>query len=290
MSKANEIITYNQNDITGTIQILGSLQKCRDTMFFDNFASVYGKNKIQKILNTRGLEAYGIFPSANVDTIDKISQKIFSKVTDKKYILSLMYSPYYYVKYVQNELTGKMDEQKIQFGYDTLVDNSQVDIKRKWTVRELKYLIESDKVVLLGIKEKLLDDNSFFEGSLEQVDRTFVMTSENNFIEQNIFPSIKYVGNQIIMKNIANFEQKYEKMQKELHEVDSIKKKKILEYELENQQIVISSTLEHGQEQLKLIASEYQKKALRLQNLLNLNQKVLDAITPKQRTNEKDYE
>lgn len=290
MGENSKLVAYTQNDIASTMKVLTELSRCKDTMYFYNFAKSYGTKKINNILNARGFEMYGISPSQNFDVSDVISKHIFSKVSNQKYINALLFSPYYYSKYVLDAKNNTMQEQKIWVAYNALVNNKNVDIKQKYTIGSLKHLVNSGDAILLGVKEKLLEGDSYFFEDLMQVDSSFVVTAENGFVQKSIFPSIKYAASDVITKNIAQFENRFPLLNVELNKVNKKIAQKILQYEIENQQIVLSSALEKGQQQFQNIVLEYQTKASKIQNLLELNQKLLSALGTSNKDTARDFD
>ena len=290
MGKSTEIITYQQHDITNIIRLMTELSNRQDAMFFYTFAKNYGTRNICQILNNRGFEMYGITLTNGVDVVDKISKNMISKVSNKRYINSLLYSPYYYSKYVQNQATLAMEEQKIWFAYNTLVDNSKVDIKKRYSIDGLSNLVNNGDVILLGLKEKQITaDSLFFEG-LTRVDKDYLAKAQNGFIEKNIFPSVKFADCNSICQNLQQFEKRFPKLKQEMISVNKKIAQKVLQYEVQNQQILLSNTLEKGQEQFKYIVEEYQRKAGKIQNLMALNQKLLTALGDKPLANDYQFE
>ena len=288
MGENSKLVAYTQNDIASVMKVINEISKRKDTMYFYNFAKSYGTKKICGILNSRGVDAYGISVDANFDVVDKISKNIFNKISKENYINSLLYTPYYYSKYVLNPQNNSMQEQKIWIAYNVLVNNKNVNIKQKYTIKSMKNLVESGDAVLLGVKEKLLTGDSYFFEGLTQVDKDFVATAENAFVQKSIFPSVKFANNDAVLNNLASFEKKYPLLTDEMNKVNKKIAQKVLQYEIENQQIVLSSALEKGQQQFQNLVLEYQTKASKIQNLINLNQRLLSALGTSPRS--KDYE
>lgn len=286
----SEIIKYESNDIAGIMKVLNQLSKSPDTIYFCNFAKKYGTKKICSILNSRGFELYNITPDGNIDVVDKISKHIFNNVSSRKYVNSLLYSPYYYTKYVQNPATNQMTPQKVWLAYNVLVDNKVVDIKNTYKIYQIKELADNKDIVLLGVKEKVLTEDLSFFSNLCPVDKDFFATIGDGFMQKLIFPSIKYAGNPNILANILNFEKEYPLMKSETTKVNKKIAQKVLAYEVENQQIVLNSALEKGQEQFKNLVNEYQSKAGKIQNLINLNEKLLSVLGEKPKQAESDFE
>lgn len=289
MGKNSEIIKYESNDIAGIMKVLNQLSKKPDTIYFYNFANVYGPKKISSILNNRGFELYNITPDGSVDVVDKISKHIFNNISDRKYVNSLLYSPYYYTKYVQNPATNEMTPQRVWLAYNVLVDNKVVDIKNTYKIFQLKQLTENKDVVLLGMKEKVLTNELSFLENLCPVDKDFFATIGDGFMQKLVFPSIKYAGNPAILGNLASFEKQYPLLNSEITKVNKKIAQKVLAYEVENQQIVLNSALEKGQEQFKNLVNEYQSKAGKIQNLINLNEKLLSALGEKPKQTDFDF-
>lgn len=281
MNGAGEIIAYNQNDIRGILQVCDNLRQFGDVASFDNFARIYGKNKIIRILNARGFPIYNIAPQPVGGIIDKISCAMINKATHKNFCLTNLYSPYYYVTYAKNKDDNIMDEQKIQIFFTCLVDNTAVDIKRKWTIPELEKIVTDGNAIVLNVKKKQIPSQSLFGDDLQQIEESFVLTAENGFLKKNIFPSIKFYDCLEIMENIHSFEAKYENLANEELKVKKQIASKILEYEAENQQIVISSTLDDMKKDIQNRVELYQKNQEKLSKVLSLNQELLESLSNK---------
>ncbi len=289
MGKNSQIVAYEQNDILSLLKVLNSLSKSQDTKFFYNFLANYGTKKVSDILNSRGFEMYGIAPSKNLDVVDIISKNIFTKITNKKYINSLLNSPYYYSKYILNPQTNSMTEQKIGLVYNVIVDNSKIDIKKCYTIDELKILIDNKNVVMLGVKEKPINSESYFFESLQEVDKNFIAQAKNGLIQKSIFPSIKFSDSKI-SQNLVKFENQYPNLNAEMTKVNKKVLHKVLQYEIQNQQIFLSSILENGQKQFKNLVNEYQTKANKIQKMIETNQKLLFALGEKQKTSDFEFD
>ena len=278
MSRVSELIKYQKNDITAIANTLSCLIKTHDTKIFDCFAKNYGSDKICKILNTRGFMAYNLVPDNNFDMVDKISRVVISKVSDKKYINAILFSPYYYTKYVQNPSTKQMQEKHLQIAYNTLVNNAKVDIKKNWSLENIISLSNNQDVVLLGIKERQVDATKIFVNGLSMLDLTALTSAHNGYVLKNILPNVAMSNNPEMLQNYSNFQAKYPKFYAELCKVDIEITKQVLQYELENQQIILSDILQKGQKTFVNLVQEYQTKSQKIQKYYQQNQKLLDAL------------
>lgn len=285
MGKNTEIITYQQSDIMEIMRVINQMSSTKDARVFFTFAQKYSPRKICSILNNNGFDNIS---SNGHDMVDCISKNMLSKVAGKKYINVLLYSPYYYTKYSQNQFTNLMDEQNIWLAYNVLVDNHIVDIKKKYSLETLSPFVENGKVVLLGLKEKQIGSEKVFFENLTRVDKDYFAKAKNGFIQNNIFPSVKYADNVAICRNIEKFETKFPKLSEEFANTNKKIMQKVLGFEIQNQQIVLSNALEKGQQQFMSMFEEYQKKASKIQNRIELNEKLLNALGVKTISN--DYQ
>ena len=276
MGKNTEIVTYQQNEIAAIMKVLAEMSKTNNAGCFYAFAKEYGPRKICQILNNNGFE--NITTKHGFDVVDGITRSIFSKVANTKYINVLLHSPYYYSKYTQNPETMAMEEQNIWLSYNAIVDNRKVDIKKKFSIDNLSSLLENGNVVLLGIKENLIEKEKVFFENLIKVDQDYFSTVQDGFLQKNIFPSVKYADSEEICKNIDKFERKFPKLNQELFDVSKNILKKVLKFEVHNEQIVLANAKEKGQQQLKSFVDEYQSKVYNIQARMDLNEKLLQAL------------
>ncbi len=278
MSRDSELIKYQKNDITAIANTLSCLIKTHDTKVFDCFAKNYGSGKICKILNTRGFRPYNLVPDNNFDVVDKISRGMVSRVSGTKYINSILFSPYYYTKYVQNPATKQMQEKHLQIAYNTLVNNAKVDIKKNWSLENIISLSNNHDVVLLGIKERQIDATKIFVNGLSKLDLTALTSAHDSYVLKNILPNVGMSNSPEILQNYSNYQAKYPKFYAELCKVDIEITKQVLQYELENQQIILSDILQKGQKTFVNLVQEYQTKSQKIQKYYQQNQKLLDAL------------
>ena len=185
MSVANEIVQYQKNDITSLVGALSHLIKTRDVNFFAGFANAYGPKKISKIVNSKYFPLYALAPNQNFDVVDRISKQMINKLAKKQYNNSILFSPYYYKKFVQ-DANGQMNEVNISVAYNTIVDNKSVDIKHRFTIQEIKKLVEDGKIVLLGVKEKVINDMNPILENLTEIEMKNLISAENGFLSKNI--------------------------------------------------------------------------------------------------------
>lgn len=285
MGKNTEIIAYQQSDIMEIMKVINQMSSTKDARVFYTFAKKYSPRKICSILNNNGFDNIS---SNGHDMVDTISKNMLSKVAGKQYINVLLYSPYYYTKYSQNQFTNLMDEQNVWLAYNVLVDNHKVDIKKKYSLESLSPLVENGNIVLLGLKEKQINSEKVFFENLKRVDKDYFAKAQNGFIQNNIFPSVKYADNFAICQNLSKFERRFPKLNEEMANTNKKIMQKVLGFEVQNQQIVLSNALEKGQQQFMNMFEEYQKKASKIQNRIELNEKLLNALGVKTTSN--DYQ
>ena len=278
MSRANEIVQYQKNDILSLSNALSHLIKTKDVNFFVNFANAYGPQKISKIVNTKYFPLYNLAPNQNFDVVDRISKQMLNKLANKQYVNSILFSPYYYKKFVQNTANGNMQEVNVSIAYNAVVDNKSVDVKHRFTVEEIKNLVDNKKVVLLGVKEKIVDGNAPIFENLTEIEMKDFLAKEYGFVTKNIMPSITHISNAEIMQNVYTFEARYPNFLAELAKVDIAITKLVLQHELENQQIVLNGILENGQKNFMNLVNEYQTKSAKIQRYISQNQKLLNAL------------
>ena len=280
MSRANEIVQYQKHDITSLMSALSHLIKTRDVNFFAGFAKTYGQHKMIKIVNTKYFPFYALAPNQSFEVVDRISKQMINKLTGKKYVNSILFSPYYHTKYVQDSSGLQMKEVNVAVAYNAIVDNKTVDIKHRFSIEELKNLVDNKKIVLLGIKEKIIDDFNPVLDTLKKIDMKDLIEAENSFLSKNILPSLTYISNDEIMQNTLTFEARYPGFLNELAKVDIATTKLVLQHELENQQIVLSGILENGQKNFMNLVNEFQTKSAKIQKYMAQNQKLLNALEP----------
>ena len=139
-------------------------------------------------------------------------------------------------------------------------------------------LVDNKKVVLLGVKEKIVDGNAPIFENLTEIEMKDFLAKENGFVTKNIMPSITHISNAEIMQNVYTFEARYPNFLAELAKVDIAITKLVLQHELENQQIVLNGILENGQKNFMNLVNEYQTKSAKIQRYISQNQKLLNAL------------
>lgn len=287
MGKNTVVVVHKQNDI---LNLLREISKKQDTSVFYEFAKNYGTKKICDIVNSREYRQNSLFSNNDFDNVDMISKNIFNNISNEKYKIVLLNSPYYYTKYALNPQTNSMVEQNISLMYNALVDNKVVDIKKKLTLDELEKFVNSKDIVLLGIKEKLISSESYFFDNLQEVDKTFIANAKDGFVKKSIFPSIKFADNEAITQNIASFENNFPNLKTEMTKANKKMLHNVLKYEVQNQQIYLSSMLEDGQKQFVKLVNEYQSKADKIQKMVEFNQKLLSALGERPKANDYKFE
>ena len=111
---------------------------------------------------------------------------------------------------------------------------------------------------------------------------------DNCCLQKNIYPSLKYCDNEQISANLSKyltnpqFRAEYTKVTKSIL-------KTLLVYELQNQQILISDNLEKTQSKMVKLAVEYKSVAMNLSEKLSLNQKLLDLLLSKKKSQIQDF-
>lgn len=277
MEKQKDLIKYFQNDICHLLNVYNNLKNYQDIQYFNNFVKIYGKQKVANILYARGLKSCNIQPS-NPKILNEISKNMVNKATGRNYKLSKLYSKYFHKVFLTNA-NFELEETDVQIVFDCLVQNESVDIKNTFSLNALKQLIEEEKIVLLGVKEKPILSNTVLNQNLIEINSELIKTYSNGFIEKNICPSIKYCDNSRIMANIDNFYKKFPKLLKENVKIQKEVVKELLIYELQNQQIVISDNMEKTQTELMKTLNNYKMETEKYSKMLRLNQLLLKNLS-----------
>lgn len=277
MLNNKKLMQNYKNNILHMLKVYHGVQKFGDDLQFNDFVKNYGKKKVINILNGRGFKYYKINPQFDGGVLDQITQNMFSKLTGKQCKTQKLYSKYYYSKYKPTLNSNQLELQDTQILFNCVVLDNNVNIKKCYSMVELKNLIKSGKVVLLDVKEKAITNKNYFNQDLQLVQKNFIATVDNYFLQKNIFPSIKYVDNEVVCKNIKNFavsekfNQEYNKVKKEII-------KQLLAYEIQNQQILLSDNLEKMQNKMVKLANQYQSSASVLGSQLSNNQRLLQLL------------
>ena len=282
MGKNTLVVGYKQNSI---LDLMRAILKSQDTSVFYDFVNNYGVSKICDIVNSN--EYQSSLLNNDIDNIDIISKRIFNNISNVQYNNAILNSPYYYVKYTLNPSTNVMVEQNISLLYDVLINNKKVDVKKRFSVDDIKRYIESKDIVLLGIKEKEIAVDSYFFGDLQEVDKNFVAEVDDGFIKKSIFPSIKFADSETIIQNLQKFENDFENLSKEMQKANKKILHSVLKYEVQIQQIYLSGVLADGQKQFVQLVNEYQTKASKIEKMIDFNQKILETLGEKPKA--KDY-
>ena len=132
--------------------------------------------------------------------------------------------------------------------------------------------------MLVGVREVEIKNNNYFNKNLIEVDREYISSYDNSFLKRNIVPSIRYIGNAEIAKNIKKFDIIMPKLKNERVKVKKEILKKLLAFELEHEQLELSDNLEKMQNKLVRLANNYQSSASRLGTLLSQNQRLLQLL------------
>ena len=282
MGKNTLVVGYKQNSI---LDLMRAILKSQDTSIFYDFVNNYCVSKICDIVNSN--EYQSSLLNNDIDNIDIISKRIFNNISNVQYNNAILNSPYYYVKYTLNPSTNVMVEQNISLLYDVLINNKKVDVKKRFSVDDIKRYIESKDIVLLGIKEKEIAVDSYFFGDLQEVDKNFVAEVDDGFIKKSIFPSIKFADSETIIQNLQKFENDFENLSKEMQKANKKILHSVLKYEVQIQQIYLSGVLADGQKQFVQLVNEYQTKASKIEKMIDFNQKILETLGEKPKA--KDY-
>lgn len=286
MTNNKKLYDNHQAEIKHIIKLYRDVQKYGCIEEFENFVKIYGKNKIIEIVNARGVGYNKIVPKTNGSVLDEISKSIFDKVNGKNYEVKKLYSKYYYTKY-KNCGNNELVSENTQILFNCLA-TSDINIKKTYSIAELNNLIKNKKVVLLDVKERPVNDKNFFSKDLMQVHKQFIATVDNCCLQKNIYPSLKYCDDEQISANLSKyltnpqFRAEYTKVTKSIL-------KTLLVYELQNQQILISDNLEKTQSKMVKLAVEYKSVAMNLSEKLSLNQKLLDLLLSKKKSQIQDF-
>jgi hypothetical protein len=263
----NKVISSsnNQNQIAHIFSLY-SMMKYRDCHEeFYNFVSVYGKKKIMSILKAKGVQDYGISPSVQKNVPYLLSCKVADSATKQKYQYAKLYSNYCISRYSATDELNILDENKKQIMFDCLVKNKSVDTKKKFSLMEIKKLVDSGKIILLAVKEKpLLEHISNFE---------------NKYLFNRLFPILQYADKPEILNNLAFYSKQMPKISKEINKANRAVLKTVLEYELQMEQIALSAQFEKEQREMMKSIENYQNNAGKLSKLLNLNQVLLEKLS-----------
>lgn len=287
----NNFVSQNVIDL---LKAYNGLTKNGKSIVFDDYIKTYGKKKAINILNARGFRMYGIAPNISGKILENISAKMLNRATSSKFESSQLYSSFAFVKYDGDGLNF-FEEQNNQLVFNCLIQKKFVDIKKLFSLEQLKNEIESGRVVLLDVKEKPVDVSNYFTSNLKLVDREYIKNFGDNYIQKRIFPTIKYLGGEFYEGNKNFYFNKFDKLQNEYLAVEKGILRTLLEYELQNDQVEISYQMEKAQNKIMKLAGEYQKSATQMGKMLSLNQMMLEklggetTISQKQRK-EKDFE
>lgn len=287
----NNFVSQNVIDL---LKAYNGLTKNGKSIVFDDYIKTYGKKKAISILNARGFRMYGIVPNISGKILENISAKMLNRATSSKFESSQLYSSFAFVKYDGDGLNF-FEEQSNQLVFNCLIQKKFVDIKKLFSLEQLKNEIESGRVVLLDVKEKPVDVANYFTSNLKLVDREYIKNFGDNYIQKRIFPTIKYVGGEFYEGNKNFYFNKFNNLQNEYLAVEKGILRTLLEYELQNDQVEISYQMEKAQNKIMKLAGEYQKSATQMGKMLSLNQMMLEklggetTISQKQ-SKEKDFE
>jgi hypothetical protein len=277
----NKVISSsnNQNQIAHIFSLY-SMMKYRDCHEeFYNFVSVYGKKKIMSILKAKGVQDYGISPSVQKNVPYLLSCKVADSATKQKYQYAKLYSNYCISRYSATDELNILDENKKQIMFDCLVKNKSVDTKKKFSLMEIKKLVDSGKIILLAVKEKPLLECSVLSQDLQSVSDEHISNFENKYLFNRLFPILQYADKPEILNNLAFYSKQMPKISKEINKANRAVLKTVLEYELQMEQIALSAQFEKEQREMMKSIENYQNNAGKLSKLLNLNQVLLEKLS-----------
>ena len=270
--------TNFNNKIINLSNAYHKLYKFNDEQFFDEYISVYGKSKLNKILGIYGFSYYNILPNSSGEVVNQITQNMVAKATNKRVKYAKIYSKYLVKSYGTSNEFDFLTEKDKQIVFDCLVLKDNVNIKKNYSIDELKQAICEAKMLLIGVREVEIKNNNFFNKNLIEVDREYISNYGNSFLKRNIMPSIRYINNAEILKNTKKFDFVMPKLKAERVKVKKEILKKLLAFELEHEQLELSDNLEKMQNKLVKLASSYQTSATELGSQLSQNQKLLQLL------------
>ncbi|MGN1213251.1 MAG: hypothetical protein ACI4TZ_04345 [Christensenellales bacterium] len=274
----NQTKTNFNNNIINLSNAYHKLYKFNDEQFFDEYISVYGKNKLNKILGIYGFPYYNILPNSSGAVVNQITKNMVAKATNKRVKYAKIYSKYLVKSYGENNEFDFLTERDKQIVFDCLVLKDNVNIKKNYSIAELKQAVCDAKMLLIGVREVEIKNNNFFNKNLIEVDREYISSCGNLFLKRNILPSIRYINNAEILKNTKKFDYIMPKLKAERVKVKKEILKKLLAFELEHEQLELSDNLEKMQNKLVKLASSYQTSATELGSQLSQNQKLLQLL------------
>ena len=254
------------------------LYKYVDEQYFDNYICEYGKNKLNKILNLYGFPYYKIAPNSSGVVVNQITKNMIAKATNKKVKYAKIYSKYLVKSYAEDGELNFLTEKDKQIIFDCIVLRDNVNIKKNYSIDELKQAIIEATLLIVGVREVEIKNNNYFNKNLIEVDREYISSYGNGFLKRNIVPSIRYINNPEILKNNKKFDYIMPKFKTERIKVKKEILKKLLAFELEHEQVELSDSLEKMQNKLVNIANKYQTSASRLGTLLSQNQRLLQLL------------
>ena len=287
----NNFVSQNVIDL---LRAYNGLTKNGKSKVFDDYVKVYGKKKTISILNARGFRMYGIAPNISGKILENISAKMLSNATNLKFELARLYSSFAFVKYEDDGL-NLFEEQSNQLIFNCLIQKKFVDIKKMFSLEQLKNEIENGRIVLLDVKERTVDTANYFTNNLKLVERDYIKNFEDNYIQKRIFPTIKHMDSEFYEENKKFYFNKFSKLQSEYLAVEKGILRTLLEYELQNDQVEISYQMEKAQNKIMKLAGEYQKSATQMGKMLSLNQMMLEKLggettASQSKSKEKDFE
>lgn len=274
----NQTKTNFNNNIINLSNAYHKLYKFNDEQCFDEYILVYGKNKLNKILGIYGFPYYNILPNSSGAVVNQITKNMVAKATNKRVKYAKIYSKYLVKSYGANNEFDFLTEKDKQIVFDCLVLKDNVNIKKNYSISELKQAVCDAKMLLIGVREVEIKNNNFFNKNLIEVDREYISSCENSFLKRNIVPSIRYINNAEIIKNTKKFDYIMPKLKAERVKVKKEILKKLLAFELEHEQLELSDNLEKMQNKLVKLANSYQTSANELGSQLSQNQKLLQLL------------
>lgn len=284
----NEITTVNTT-IYNLSNAYHKLYKNSDEQYFDEYIVNYGKNKLNRVLSLYGFPYYKISPNNSSVVVNQITKNMIAKATNKKVKYAKLYSKYLVTEYAPNDELNLIENNK-QVVFDCVLLKDNVNIKKSYSIDELKQAIAQAKILLIGVREVEIKNNNYFNKNLIKVDREYISTYGNEFLKRNIVPSVRYINNPEILKNCKKFDYILPKLKTERVKIKKEILKKLLAYELEFEQLELSDSLEKMQNKLVSIANKYQTSATILGNQLSQNQKLLQMLDKKYVKNSKEFE
>lgn len=265
------------SNIYQIIKLYHQLHKYNDEKATDNFLQKYGQAKISKILKVYGFMRYGVAQNFEGNVYNQISANVVSKTLKKPVSFCRLYSVYKVSEKQQGDV-GFFDNDARQIVFDCLLINKCVNIKKNYSLAEIKQLIESQRLILIGVKESQIKNNNFFNRNLIEVDRSYIANFGDNFLQKNILQILEFKSD--VLPSLFCTKRNVQIDTLKLEQIKCKKEilKKLLVYELQTEQLKIADNLDEMKSKITKVASSYQTNAEQLSSKLSLNGQLLSVL------------